>query len=46
MTVKRDAKNQPKPSLKTILAAELFAKLSEAEQDKIIDQLKVLLSKR
>ncbi|MBR2943355.1 MAG: hypothetical protein IKB82_08155 [Clostridia bacterium] len=32
------------PSLKTILAAELFSKLTEQEQDEIISQLKALLS--
>ena len=34
---------QELPTLKTILAAELFSKLSEAEQDMIISQLKALL---
>ncbi len=38
--------DQPKPDLKTILAAELFAKLSESTQDQIITQLKDLLSKQ
>ena len=38
--------DQPKPSLKEILAAELFAKLSESAQDMIIEQLKALLSKQ
>lgn len=38
--------DQPMPSLKTILAAELFAKLPESVQDQIIEQLKVLLSKQ
>ena len=31
-------------TLKVILAAELFSKLSEAEQDMVINQLKALLS--
>lgn len=35
---------QEHPTLKTILAAELFSKLSESEQDIIISQLKALLS--
>lgn len=39
-------KNQPKLSLKTILAAELFAKLPASDQDRIIEQLKDLLSKQ
>lgn len=30
--------------LKTLLAAELFSKLSESQQDMIISQLKALLS--
>lgn len=30
--------------LKTLLAAELFSKLSEEQQDMIINQLKALLS--
>lgn len=30
--------------LKTLLAAELFSKLSESKQDMIISQLKALLS--
>lgn len=38
--------DQPKPGLKEILAAELFAKLSESAQDMIIEQLKALLSKQ
>lgn len=38
--------DRPKPSLKEILAAELFAKLSESAQDMIIEQLKDLLSKQ
>lgn len=37
---------KPTPDLKTILAAELFSKLSESAQDKIIAQLKDLLSKQ
>lgn len=32
-------------TLKTIFAAELFSKLSEAEQDKIIALIKSLLSR-
>lgn len=39
-------KNQPMPSLKTILAAELFTKLPESVQDQIIALLKDLLSKQ
>lgn len=35
---------QELPFLKTILAAELFSKLSELEQDMILSQLKALLS--
>jgi len=38
--------DQPKPSLKEILAAELFAKLSDHAQDVIIEQIKDLLSKQ
>lgn len=38
--------DQHKPSLKEILAAELFAKLSESAQNMIIEQLKDLLSKQ
>ena len=35
---------QELPTLKTILAADLFSKLSESEQDMILSQLKALLS--
>lgn len=42
-TMKQD---QPKPSLKTILAAELFDKLPDPVKDQIIAQLKDLLSKQ
>lgn len=38
--------DQPKPSLKTILAAELFDKLPDPVKDQIIAQLKDLLSKQ
>ena len=31
--------------LKTLLAAELFSKLSESQQDMIISQLKAILSR-
>lgn len=37
---------QPKPSLKTLLAAELFSKLPDSVQNQIIAQLKDLLSKQ
>lgn len=45
MESNRTTGNQEKPGLKTILAVELFAKLPEDEQDRIIVQLKALLSR-
>lgn len=39
-----DAETTTRGILKTLLAAELFSKLSESQQDMIISQLKALLS--
>lgn len=44
MELKSTTSNQEKPSLKTLFAAELFSKLPEDEQDRIIAQLIALLS--
>lgn len=44
MDNERKENEQASTILKTLLAAELFSKLSESQQDMIISQLKALLS--
>lgn len=40
----QSAPGELRPDLKTIFAAELFSKLSDTAKDKIIEQIKALLS--
>ncbi len=45
MRHKKDAPEKPRPDLKTLLAAELFSKLSDTDKDKVIEQIEALLSR-
>ena len=44
MNYEHEVNNKPRPDLKTLLAAELLSKLTDAEKDIIIEQIKALLS--
>ena len=44
MELKQDIQGEMCPDLKTIFAAELFSKLTEAEKSEIIELIKALLS--
>ena len=43
--MQREKHTEGQPCLKTLLAAELFSKLTEEEQDYIISQIESLLSR-
>ena len=44
MSIKIKSEAEKVVTLKTLLAAELFSKLPEVDQDRIISQIKALLS--